>query len=272
MNAHCPKLPAVAHLFLSSITAAIIIACGGCVVLMRPSTATRHASYAPNRSKKPAETEIDLGQVYVIFSGDSKFSMTMSDNGSVTFNERCCRGLAVGIDEDGYLLTAGHVVDKVKFVLGSFHGKVSLFPARLVFKNDFKFPADVAILKVNERLDQFAHFGQKPKIGEQLVEAACYDTTKGIGGEIDYIGGTVISIAEGPKGSAVALVETDIPAWHGDSGGPLFSNNGELVGIFSEFTYTWFGHAPRYRTTSFFPDIDFIQSLINKDRVSMIPR
>jgi hypothetical protein len=251
----------------------------GCNSLTRPSDQVRHVSYARIQGLFAANQEAASRQTYIVFSGDSELELSTlkakSKLGSVgaafscTKSESINRGLAVGLDSDGYLLTAGHVVEEKSFVLGWFDGRIDLRPARLVFRSNFKIPADVALLKLEGKLDHCAIFGEKPKVGERVAAVVCYYKAKESGGTIDFIGGTVIKVAGGPAGSSVALVETDLPTWRGDSGGPLLSSSGGFVGIFTRYEYRWFGHDPKYRTTCFFPDRGFIQSLIARDRASI---
>lgn len=255
---------------ISFLTSCLVISLCGCASLVKPSDDTRHTSYDKIQNLMAADREAVRRQTYVVFSGDSHFTMTMTDpktghikwsstGGKYTFT----RGLAIGIDNDGYLLTAGHVARSNTFVMGWFNGRIDLQPARLVFRNDFKFPADVALLKVEGKMDHCAIFGNKPKVGDRVFAVADYYKSKEAVGMIDFVGGTVTGVKNGPSGSSVTLIRSDVPLWHGDSGGPLLSSTGKLVGVFSEFD--WLGV---YRTTSFLPDIEFIRSLIAVDRAS----
>ena len=178
------------------------------------------------------------------------------------------RGLATGLDTDGYLMTAGHVLRAKTFVLGWFDGRIDLRPARVVFRSDFKRPADVAVLKVEGKLDHSAIFSDKPQVGEQVFAVACYYESGEMGGVINFTGGTVDGVIKGPTGSSVDLINTDVPLWRGDSGGPLISGDGRLIGVFTEYNYWWCGFRQKWRTTFFHPDKDFIQSLIARDRAS----
>ena len=63
------------------------------------------------------------------------------------------------------------------------------------------------------------------------------------------------------------LIDTDLPLWHGDSGGPLLSGDGRLIGVFTEY-FWWFDVSRKWRTTFFFPNREFVQGLIARDRAS----
>ncbi len=259
-----------------TLTFAIALLCG-CRALIKLSEATRRDSYAKVESHFTGDTNKALRQTYMVFSGSPKFAMSANSKAgssvvsfSLTNSSSAQRGLGVALESDGYLMTAGHVIGKTNFVLGWFDGKLGVRPARVVFQNGLTYPNDIALLKVDAKLDDCVAFGQKPKAGDVVVEVVCYRWAKASGGEIAFAGGKVIELDAGPPGSSLALIQTDIRGWHGDSGGPLLSSDGRLVGIFSEFNYEWPGHTPWYWTTCFFPDEAFIRELIAKDRSAVM--
>jgi S1-C subfamily serine protease len=267
----------MSHRITLILTLAFTIVClCGCSSLTKPSDATRHASYARVQSQFTGDTEKAVRATYLVLSGGPKSEIASltsragSGSGSISFTNFSSaeRGLGIALESDGYLLTAGHVVGKTNFVMGWFDGRIDFRPARVVFDNGLKFPNDVALLKVEGKLDDCVAFGQTPKVGDTVVEVVCYHGPKESGGEIAFAGGKVLKVMSGAPHSSLNLLETDVPAWHGDSGGPLLSSDGRLVGIFTEFHYWWPGHTPSYWTTCFFPDEAFVRELIAKDRSS----
>src|SRR5262249_7275689 len=151
------------------------------------------------------------------------------------------QGMAIGLSADGYLLTASHVVGANTWVLGCIDGRIDCRPARLVFRSGSASPTDVALIKVEGRLGHCATFGQTPQVGNRVFGVVCYRKGTEPGGCIDFTGGKVLGIRDGPGSSPVTLVDTDVPQWLGDSGGPLLSNTGQLVGVFSQYHYYWAG-------------------------------
>jgi len=251
----------------------MVAALSGCSSPGRPSDQTRHASYERIQSLFTTNQQDVLRQTYVVFSGDEDFQMSTLESKTGEFAETSKsktinRGLAIGIETDGYLMTAGHVLRAKTFVLGWFDGRIDSRPARVVFRSNFKRPADVVVLKVEGKLNHSAIFSDKPQVGEQVLAVACYYKSGEMGGVIDFAGGTVDGVVEGPTGSSVDLINTDVPLWRGDSGGPLISGDGKLIGIFTEYNYWWRGFRQKWRTTFFKPDKEFIQSLIARDRAS----
>jgi hypothetical protein len=190
--------------FLALVVIAVLC---GCSSLSRPSDQTRHESCAKIQNLFTADYETSSRQTYVVFSGDSELKMSLSEpktadtgvaftiaNSKSTNHITITRGLAVGLDADGYLMTAGHVVQTNNYVLGWFDGKICLRPARVVFRNKFKKHADLALLKVAGKLDHCAIFGELPKVGDRVFAVACYHKEGELGGDIDFTGGKVVRV------------------------------------------------------------------------------
>jgi hypothetical protein len=141
-------------------------------------------------------------------------------------------------------------------------GRIDVAAARVVTKASFpEFGAEYAVLKIDRSLDRpckLAHGG-----ASGIVYAVGAHGWFGL----EYIAGSVRSTkvlsAEGQGGT---LVISDIPMWHGDSGGPLFASNGRLIGINTAVHYEfskWRMHYDRY---SFAPDANDVESQIDRDR------
>jgi S1-C subfamily serine protease len=88
----------------------------GCRSLLKPSTEERNASYAAIASAMNIDADQMLKRTYFVLSGGEdlrlkKFSPSADGNGAHFETEGVSeQGLAVAIAEDGYLLTASHVV------------------------------------------------------------------------------------------------------------------------------------------------------------------
>lgn len=255
----------------------------GCKSLVRPSNAARDESYARYQKVFGDNKTNALLQTYFVMSGGSGLGtpvfrmdgtggakIDVSGTNAFWFNE----GLAVSLTKDGYLLTAAHVLRSRTFVVGMYDGKVGLRAARVVFKSDAASPADVALIKVDAQLDHCATFGHELEAGERVFAVGCYRKQDQMGGAFGTVAGDILKVTRGPAGSPVDLVYTDIPLWEGDSGGPLLSSTGQLIGITTKYRFHWYGiywkarrisFAPRI---SFFPEEHFIRHLIAEDRAS----
>jgi S1-C subfamily serine protease len=238
----------------------------GCRSSLTPSDEVRHESYVQYQALFTGNSETAKRFTYIIFSGGPQFSVTMDSqteniqwfSGGKGFSS----GLAVGLEPDGYLLTAAHTLDTTNFVFGLFDGKSDVKPARVVFKRGEGTHADVAVIKVEGKLDPCAVPGQQPGSGDPVFAVICYRKDTHL--DMDFAGGRVLGVSAHPAGGDFALVHTDVPLGHGDSGGPLLSSSGELVGINSGISYTWRDSW----SDAFFPDFKFIQLVIAHDRAS----
>lgn len=252
----------------------IIAALCGCASASKPSAEARHASYAKIQSLFAGDREAALSQAYVILSGDSMAEIPDFVAGATSgyfsgTNKMILttQGMAIGLSADGYLLTASHVVGAKHWVLGCIDGQIDCRPARVVFRNGSASPTDVALIKVEGRLGHCASFGERPQVGNRVFGVVCYRKGMEPGGSLDFTGGKVLGIRDGRGGSSVTLVDTDVPQWLGDSGGPLLSDSGQLVGVFSQYHYYWAGRWRRW-TTCFLPKPRLIKEVIDKDRAS----
>jgi len=148
---------------------------------------------------------------------------------------------------------------------------------QIVFENQSKTSAEVALLKVEAHLDYHAVFGGKPQAEQRVFAVVCNrGQRKKPGGHLILTAGEIQKVLSDPAGSSIDLVYTDIPGTQGDSGGPLLSSNGQLVGVlnsieskvleFNGFGFDWPVYL-RSQNVYFFPNKQFIQEIIAEDRV-----
>jgi S1-C subfamily serine protease len=252
----------------------MITALCGCSSIINPSARTRQQSFAEIQEWFTVDQMTAAQQAYLILAGDFKVETGAAGvpQLSLTNTGVLDEGMAIGLSPDGYLLTAGHVVTAETktqvWVAGSFDGRFECRPARVVFRNELKPPADVAVLKVEEKLDHYASFGSRPQPGDRVFAVVCYRDGVQFGGKRGFAGGRVLGVRNGPAGSSVALVDTNVPLRRGDSGGPLLSSTGQLIGVFTVIRYGWPTVIWKRWTTSVFPHEEFIRSVIAADRAS----
>jgi serine protease Do len=142
------------------------------------------------------------------------------------------------IDEDGYVVTNSHVVgstDKIKIILSD--GTECM--AKIIGRDD---RSDIALLKVDaETKLPFVQFADSDKVevGDPVIAVGNpfgfgKTVTSGI---ISYKGRDLSTqIAElGSGGDLVSYLQTDAAVNHGNSGGPLFTYNAEVVGMITIF-------------------------------------
>lgn len=136
-------------------------------------------------------------------------------------------GLGSGfiISQDGYVVTNNHVVDKAENVIVTLDGGKE-YKAKVVGTDP---KTDLAVLKIESK-DQFGFVtfaGDKSRVGDWVVAVG---NPFGLGGTVT----TGIISAQGREigaGPYDEFMQIDAPINRGNSGGPTFNLNGEVVGV-----------------------------------------
>jgi serine protease Do len=136
-------------------------------------------------------------------------------------------GLGSGfiISQDGYILTNAHVVEDAKTVSVKLTNKRE-FNATVVGADPF---TDVALLKIDAKDLPIVKIGDANQIEPGEWVAA-------IGSPFGFENSVTVGVisAKGrflPNESYVPFIQTDVAVNPGNSGGPLFSTRGEVIGI-----------------------------------------
>ncbi len=140
------------------------------------------------------------------------------------------RGLGSGfiVSADGTILTNAHVVDGATDVLVKLTDRRE-FKAKVV-GSDKK--SDIAVLKIDANNLPVVSFGSADKlaVGEWVVAIG-----SPFGFDNSVTAGIVSAKARSlPSDNFTPFIQTDVPVNPGNSGGPLFNLNGEVVGINSQ--------------------------------------
>ena len=133
------------------------------------------------------------------------------------------------IDPAGYVVTNNHVIDGADEITVILNDTTSL-PATLVGKDE---KTDLALLKVNPKQPlAVAKFGDsdKARVGDLVMAIG---DPFGLGGTVTtgIVSARNRDINSGPYDD---FLQTDAPINRGNSGGPLFNMDGEVIGINSE--------------------------------------
>jgi S1-C subfamily serine protease len=223
-----PPLAALAALLLAA----------GCQSVLEPSAADRRASFRNQKDAFTGDSVRCILETYLVIACDEGVPDPTYDSvyGKIHLpplpQGSFAQGLAVGIDPAGYLLTARHLVRAKTFVLGWIDGRPAIRRAVAVAAPG----ADVAILRISGRLDYWARIGGLPRVGDAVFAVVCDRTGVEVGGRLRLAGGSVLEAWSGSHGPE--RVATDVPLWHGDSGGPLLAANGDLVAINSALHFS----------------------------------
>jgi serine protease Do len=140
------------------------------------------------------------------------------------------RGLGSGfiVSGDGYIMTNAHVVDGASEVVVKLTDRRE-FKAKVI-GSDKK--SDIAVIKIDAKNLPVVSLGsaEKVNVGEWVVAIGSpfgFDNT--------VTAGIVSAKARSlPSDSITPFIQTDVPVNPGNSGGPLFNLNGEVVGINSQ--------------------------------------
>ena len=137
------------------------------------------------------------------------------------------QGSGFVISEDGYVVTNNHVIDKaskieVAFDAGDSNEKLE---AELVGTDP---RTDIALLKIkSDRRFQFVRFAAKqPRVGDWVVAVG---NPFGLGGTVTA--GIVSALARGIAEGPYDYLQIDAAVNRGNSGGPTFNLDGEVVGV-----------------------------------------
>ncbi len=132
------------------------------------------------------------------------------------------------VSADGYILTNAHVVDGAKQVQVKLTDRRE-YTAKVVGKDP---KSDIALIKIDARNLPVVKIGQSRniRVGEWVVAMG-----SPFGFENSVTAGIVSATSRSlPGDSYVPFIQTDVAVNPGNSGGPLFDMNGEVIGINSQ--------------------------------------
>ena len=178
----------------------------------------------------------DGGSMKTIMDKDETFFLKMyptsSKNGNIVSEKEQWSGTGFALN-DGYIVTNYHVIENAKSISiqgikGDF---VKKYKATIIATDKYN---DLALLRIAD--SGFNGFGSIPyniktsvsNVGEEVFVLG-YPLTSTMGDEIKLTTG-VISSKTGFQGD-VSLYQISAPIQPGNSGGPLFDNRGNLIGI-----------------------------------------
>jgi S1-C subfamily serine protease len=140
---------------------------------------------------------------------------------------RTYTGTGFAIDPSGYVMTSYHVISDAKSITVS-NEKIQSLNMKIVYSNP---ELDLAVLKVDQ--DSFGSFGEIPfSVRRSVADPGEKVYTLGFPREDLVFGEGSISSYTGFEGDTAAY-QISIPVNPGNSGGPLFDNQGNLIGIIS---------------------------------------
>ncbi len=162
------------------------------------------------------------------------------------------------IDKEGYVITNAHVVDNAVDIRVRLNDRREL-RAELVGADK---ASDIAVLKVDADDLPVVRIGDsdKLKVGEWMLAIGspfgfAHTATQGI----------VSALSRSlPDGTYVPFIQTDVAVNPGNSGGPLFNTDGEVVGVNSQI----YSRSGGYQGLSFAIPINVAMSIADQLRTS----
>ncbi len=162
--------------------------------------------------------------------GDPFYEFFRRFGGVPEFGEAPQAGLGSGfiVSPDGYVLTNAHVVADTDEVMVKLTDKRE-FQAKVIGLDRY---TDVAVIKINAENLPVVTVGDPNRLEPGEWVAA-------IGAPFGFENSVTVGVvsAKGrllPNGSYVPFIQTDVAVNPGNSGGPLFSTRGDVVGINSQ--------------------------------------
>ena len=136
------------------------------------------------------------------------------------------------MSENGYIVTNQHVIDGAKTIkVANIDGNRNTTYKASVEVSDKQ--NDLAIIKITDDFTQPSPIPYSFKFTTSSIGENCwalgYLSTQTAGGDIKLTNG-VISSRSGFEGN-ISQYQISAPVQSGDSGGPLFDNDGNLIGI-----------------------------------------
>jgi serine protease Do len=173
-------------------------------------------------------------------------------------SERHSLGSGFIISSDGYILTNAHVVDSADEVVVRLTDRRE-FSARVIGADR---RTDVAVIKIEASGLPVAKLGnpEKLRVGEWVAAIG-----SPFGFENSVTAGIVSAKGRSlPQENYVPFIQTDVPVNPGNSGGPLFNMNGEVMGINSQI----YSRSGGYMGLSFAIPIDVAMEVQNQLRAT----
>ncbi len=177
----------------------------------------------PSVSSNDNASPFPKGSPFERFFRDFGFPNQPNGRGQQKFT--VALGSGFFISPDGYAVTNNHVVDNAKSVeITTVDGKT--YTAK-VAGTDPK--TDVALLKVDGRSDfPYVKFAEtEPRVGDWVIAVG---NPYGLGGTVTagIISARGRDIGSGPYDD---FIQVDAPVNKGNSGGPAFNENGDVIGV-----------------------------------------
>ena len=158
------------------------------------------------------------------------------------------------ISDDGYVITNAHVVDNATEIRVGLHDRRE-YQAELIGSDP---ASDIALLKLDAEQLPIVRIGDSDdlRVGEWVLAIG-----SPFGFEHTATQGIVSALARSlPDDTYVPFIQTDVAVNPGNSGGPLFNTDGEVVGVNSQI----YSRSGGYQGLSFAIPVNVAMSIANQ--------
>lgn len=178
------------------------------------------------------EAKINLEVANLIYQRDIDSESTPVEKGDEKYTSS---GTGFIVSQKGYIVTNYHVIEKIDkcYVELKINNEAKTYEAEVVQKDP---KSDLAILKIKgASLDAvqfkipYAYPTASSDVGTQVFTLGFPMALTAMGKEVKFTDGK-ISAKTGYQGD-IGSYQTSVPVQPGNSGGPLFDNEGRLVGV-----------------------------------------
>lgn len=207
----------------------------GLMNALKPPAMTGPSPVPGQKIQIQASDDASIGQAVAAKAMDSVVGITTESVQNTFFGPMAVKGSGSGfiVDKKGYIVTNAHVVaNRTKNTVTALFNDGSQEEAQVLWEDP---SLDLAILKVNAKKDLSpVDLGDSDKIaigepaiaiGNPLGLDLQRSVTKGI------ISGLNRSVGSGQGNYIDGLIQTDASINEGNSGGPLFNSQGQVIGI-----------------------------------------
>ena len=217
-----------------------------------PAVVNVQASGSPDEQSDNSGDDQDVPEIFKRFFGPGAPGVPLPHGGG----QRMSMGSGFIISADGYVLTNNHVVDGADQVTVRLSDRREL-DAKVV-GTDAQY--DIALLKLNATNLPVVSVGDSKNIkaGQWVVAIG-----SPFGFDHSVTAGIVSAVGRnfgGADQQYVPFIQTDVPINRGNSGGPLFNLNGQVVGINSQI----FSNTGGFMGVSFAIPIDIAMSAVDQ--------
>jgi S1-C subfamily serine protease len=145
-------------------------------------------------------------------------------NGHTRVGSYHTQGSGVIIGSDGVIVTNTHIVNNAPHIfVGLSDGTV--LEARIVYSSD----ADFSFLKIDPPYPLQAISWADSSLAQ--IGTAVIALSNAEDGQQHIVGGAITGLIDGVTSNNVELIELNLDLYHGDSGGPLLDEQGDLLGL-----------------------------------------